>query len=142
MELVYAAVDPVAGFSQHESQLWEHLDTTAPVFLDAPEDVTLEWSDIVGDDCHEWFIEVPCVDVDDNCANWNPNYPTCNASTEDLCGSVQFFEQIVEGLCNTQFQVNRTWTATDNAGNVTQHTQVITVQDTEGPSFDLSLIHI
>ena len=136
VELVYAAVDPVAGFSQHESQLWEHLDTTAPVFLDAPEDETLEWSDIVGDDCDEWFIEVPCVDVDDNCANWNPDYPTCNASTEDLCGSVQFFEQIVEGLCNTQFQVNRTWTATDNAGNVTQHTQVITVQDTQGPSFD------
>jgi len=61
VELVYAAVDPVAGFSQHESQLWEHLDTTAPVFLDAPEDETLEWSDIVGDDCDEWFIEVPCV---------------------------------------------------------------------------------
>ena len=136
VELVYAAVDPVAGFSQHASQLWERVDTTAPVFLGAPEDVTLEWSDIVGADCADWFIEVPCVDVDDNCSDWNPDYPGCNTSTDDLCGSVQFFEQVIDGACSTQFQVNRTWTATDAAGNVAQHTQVITVQDTEGPSFD------
>ena len=101
-----------------------------------PEDVTLEWSAIVGDDCDDWFIEVPCVDIDDNCANWNPDYPGCNTSTEDLCGSVQFFEQVIDGACSTQFQINRTWTATDNAGNVAQHTQVIVVQDTEGPSFE------
>ena len=136
VELVYAAVDPVAGFSQHASQLWERVDTTAPVFLGAPEDETLEWSDIVGDTCDDWFIEVPCVNIDDNCADWNPDYPSCNTSTENLCGSVQFFEQVIEGSCSTQFQINRTWTATDDAGNVAQHTQIITVQDTEGPSFD------
>ncbi len=136
VELVYAAIDAVAGFSQHASQLWERVDSTAPVFLGAPEDVTLEWSDIVGADCADWFIEVPCVDVNDNCSDWNPDYPGCNTSTDDLCGSVQFFEQVIDGACSTQFQVNRTWTATDAAGNVAQHTQVITVQDTEGPSFD------
>ena len=135
VELMYARVDPATGFSQHVPQLWELLDTTAPVFLGAPEDVTLEWSTIVGDDCGDWFIEVPCVGTGDNCDNWNPDYPGCNTSTEDLCGSVQFAEEIIDGPCDTQFQVNRTWTATDYAGNVAQHTQVITVQDTEGPSF-------
>ena len=97
VELVYAAVDPVVGSSQQVVQRWERLDTTAPVFLGAPQDQTLEWSEVVGDDCNDWFIEVPCVEIDDNCSDWNPDYPGCNTSTDNLCGSVQFFEQVIDG---------------------------------------------
>ena len=136
VELVYATVDPVVGSSQQVVQRWERLDTTAPVFLGAPQDQTLEWSEVVGEDCNTWSIEVPCVEIDDNCSGWNPEYPGCAETPENPCGEVLFSQQVYEGDCTTQFQVVRTWTAIDAAGNSAQHTQVITVQDTEGPSFD------
>ena len=136
VELVYATVDPVVGSSQQVVQRWERLDTTAPVFLGAPQDQTLEWSEVVGDDCNTWSIEVPCVEIDDNCSGWNPAYPGCAETPENPCGEVLYSQQVYEGDCTTQFQVVRTWTAIDASGNSAQHTQVITVQDTEGPSFD------
>ena len=94
VELVYATVDPVVGSSQQVVQRWERLDTTAPVFLGAPQDVTLEWSDMVGADCNTWFIEVPCVEIDDNCSGWNPAYPWVRRNLHRKpCGEVLFFSK-------------------------------------------------
>ena len=76
------------------------------------------------------------MEIDDNCSGWNPAYPGCAEAPENPCGQVLYSQQVYEGDCTTQFQVVRTWTAIDAAGNSAQHTQVISVQDTEGPSFD------
>ena len=39
----------------------------------------------------------------------------------------------VMGSGNCEYEIKRTWTATDDCGNTTNHVQTITVKDTEGP---------
>ena len=39
----------------------------------------------------------------------------------------------IPGDCEGRFTLERTWTATDNAGNTTSHTQILTVQDLTSP---------
>ena len=49
--------------------------------------------------------------------------------------TVVFDEQRVDGSCANNYELIRTWTATDECGNETSHTQIIDVQDTTGPVF-------
>lgn len=51
---------------------------------------------------------------------------------------VEFNEEIVEGDCPGNYEIVRTWTATDACNNITEHVQTITVQDTEAPTFDVA----
>uniref|UniRef100_UPI0025C0F193 gliding motility-associated C-terminal domain-containing protein n=1 Tax=Flavobacterium sp. UBA6135 TaxID=1946553 RepID=UPI0025C0F193 len=53
----------------------------------------------------------------------------------DNCGTatVQFNEVIVNGSCEGEYQINRSWLAIDICGNSTMHTQVITVEDNTAP---------
>ena len=53
--------------------------------------------------------------------------------TEDII--VNFNETIIPGTCPQSYTLVRTWTAEDECGNVTAHTQHITVQDMEAPVF-------
>ena len=86
-------------------------DTTAPTFVEAlPEDQTVECD------------AVPAADV---------------LTAVDNCGTatVAFKEVRKEGSCANSYTLERTWTATDECGNTTVHTQIITVEDTTGPTF-------
>lgn len=49
--------------------------------------------------------------------------------------SVLFEEEMIEGDCSNNYEIIRTWTATDVCGNETRHTQTITVDDTTAPTF-------
>ncbi len=49
--------------------------------------------------------------------------------------AVTFSEEITPGACQDAYTITRTWTATDDCGNVAQETQVIAVQDTTNPVF-------
>ena len=84
-------------------------DNTAPVFTNAPADVTV--------DC-----------------NAIPTAPTVTAT--DNCGTVTVVaapeQNNVVGGCGT---IVRSWTATDQCGNSTTHTQTITVDDNTAPVF-------
>jgi hypothetical protein len=59
--------------------------------------------------------------------------------TDNCQGTVNFdFSEVeVPGTCPNQYQIVRTWTATDFAGNTTQFVQTITISDTEAPQFGI-----
>lgn len=84
------------------------LDRTPPVFVETPEDVTIE--------CDENYPPLPVITATDNC---------------DGNVAIIFDEQIEPSSCDAR--LIRTWTATDDCGNQTSISQVIHVIDIEGP---------
>ena len=99
-----------SGNSVTLSQNITVVDTTAPSFDSTPSDITVECG----------FIPVA---------------ETLTAS--DNCGevSISLVESTVEGACEGTYTLNRTWTATDDAGNSISYTQAISVEDTTAPVF-------
>lgn len=86
------------------------VDTLAPNFSAIlPPDITVE-CDAVPDP--------PAITIFDNC---------------DPDPVLKFLEVVAPGPCTGQYALTREWTATDLWGNVRVHTQVITVEDTQGP---------
>jgi hypothetical protein len=85
-----------------------------------------------------------CIDID-----WTSELPEniiveCNAipSEADLTASggcsaveVSFTATTFFGTCPNSFQINRTWTATDDCGTSVEHTQTVEVYDTTPPVF-------
>ena len=86
-------------------------DTTAPIFEEAPEDITIN--------CSEDIPAQGEVIVSDDCSDF----------------SVTFNETSTAGDCPQESTITRTWTATDACGNSSQHVQVIHVVDEEAPEF-------
>ena len=90
-------------------------DKTAPIFEgNLPVDTTVECSAIP---------EPSIVEAIDNCG-----HPT-----------IIYKEQIVAGSCAGSYTLTRTWTATDDCGNSTTHTQIVTVEDKTAPIFEGNL---
>lgn len=87
-------------------------DTTAPVFTMVPEDYTAE-----------------C----------DAEHPMLEAEAMDACGSVSLSldEDTDYNGCFSSYTITRTWTATDDCGNSSTATQVITIEDTTAPEFTL-----
>ena len=84
-------------------------DSQAPVLNGVPADATVECSDVPA---------APVVTGSDNC---------------DSSLTVQFTQTRADGSCPNNYTLTRTWTVTDNAGNTTSKSQIITVQDTTAP---------
>ena len=84
-------------------------DTTAPELSNTPEDITVSCNNIP---------EATLITATDNC---------------DTSVSVQFEEKTTTNECSSTLE--RIWTATDCAGNTTSHTQILTIEDIEAPSF-------
>ncbi|MCB0398754.1 MAG: hypothetical protein KDD26_03860, partial [Winogradskyella sp.] len=74
-------------------------------------------------------VTVECDDI--------PDAPTLTASTS--CGTVtiDYDEVRNDGSCVNEYNLVRTWTATDNCGNDTIFTQTITVVDTTPPTISV-----
>ena len=110
----WVATDACGNTSEHVQVLTVQ-DTTAPTFNDAdnlPADLTIE--------CDETIPSVETLTAFDNC---------------DTDVEVSFAEVKEAGSCANEYKLVRTWTATDNCGNSTEHVQTITVQDTKAPTF-------
>jgi ribosomal protein S26 len=92
----------------------------------------------VQDNSNPTFVESLPADITVEC-NTVPTAVTLTAT--DFCGTatVTFAEVRTNGACTYDFTLTRTWTATDACGNVTTHSQIITVQDTSNPAFVESL---
>ncbi|MEZ4797650.1 MAG: hypothetical protein R2785_10845, partial [Flavobacteriaceae bacterium] len=89
------------------------VDTTAPTFNETlPVDATVECDNVPAADT---------LTASDNC---------------DASVTVNFNEVRTDGSCDSEYTLERTWTATDCAGNSVSHTQTITVQDTTAPTFN------
>ncbi len=87
------------------------IDTTPPVITGVPADETVE--------CDS--VPPPAEPTaTDNC---DPDVP------------VIFDETRTDGDCPNRYTLTRTWTATDDCGNSTTETQIISVQDTTPPVF-------
>ncbi|RAK19080.1 gliding motility-associated-like protein, partial [Flavobacterium aquaticum] len=87
-------------------------DTTDPTFVESlPADLVLECTDVVP--------TAPVLTAIDNCST----------------ATVIYNEQRINGSCASNYQLIRTWTATDTCGNETSHIQIIDVQDTTPPVF-------
>src|SRR6185436_5526432 len=103
------------GNSSSCSQVITVQDTTAPVLAGCPADTTVECS------------AVPA-----------PASPTAtdNCDTTPTITFSQTSTQTSTGACSDQnYTITRVWTATDNCGNSSSCTQVITVHDTTAPVF-------
>lgn len=92
------------------------IDTVAPVFINAPNDTTLS--------CTEAIPAVPTVTAMDNCAG------------SRLVSFSEFNTQLMDGTCNQyEYVIRRTWTASDECGNMAEHVQIIDIKDDEAPDF-------
>ncbi|MCH2198700.1 MAG: T9SS type A sorting domain-containing protein, partial [Flavobacteriales bacterium] len=109
MVRTYTATDDCGNVSV-DTQTITVVDTTAPVFTEVAEDVTVE--------CDE-------------------ELPAPFASAEDNCGEVTIdvSPEIIDGDCGNEYTMVRTYTATDECGNASTATQTITVVDTTAPEF-------
>ena len=100
------------GNTDEQTQTITVQDVTAPVLTGVPTDVTVECDAIPG----------PAVPTaTDNC---------------DMDIEITFDETTTAGTCLDSYKITRTWTATDNCGNLDEQTQVITVQDVTAPVLD------
>jgi large repetitive protein len=87
------------------------IDNVAPWFNQSVEDATVECDAIPS---------VPQVSASDNC---------------DLNVAIAYNEQIVDGDCDGNYTIIRTWIATDDCNNSSSLVQTITVEDTTAPVF-------
>ena len=97
------------GNTTVQSQVITVQDTTDPVLIGVPADVTAECDAIPA-----------------------PAQPTASDNC-DTDVSISFTENITAGSCTDNYTITRTWTATDNCGNETSQTQTLTIQDTTDP---------
>ena len=93
---------------------------------------------VVTDNQPPVFIETLPVDTIVECDNI-PDAITL--TTSDNCGTtnVTYEENRIDGNCESNFVLERTWTATDSSNLTTVYTQTITVQDTTAPEFTSTL---
>ena len=96
------------GNTTTQSQTIQVIDSVEPHFIGIPENTTVSCNEIPA---------VATVTVGDNC---------------DQNIAIQFDEVIGEGC---PYTITRTWSATDDCGNNTTATQIISVYDNENPQF-------
>lgn len=92
-------------------------DTTGPTF-NVPGTITIN----CGQDNNDLNITGNISGVADNCS---------------AIASQDYSDVITNGSCAGNYTITRTFTVTDECGNATSKNQTITVQDLEGPEFDL-----
>ncbi|MFN5294297.1 MAG: T9SS type A sorting domain-containing protein [Flavobacteriales bacterium] len=90
------------------------VDTTAPVFISNPENITI--------DCGDEIPGAEIVVAADNCSS-------------DVIYAISS-DNTVGGSCAGQYLIERVYTATDACGNVATFTQNIFVEDTTAPIFN------
>ena len=97
------------GNTATQSQVITVEDKTSPVLVGVPANLTVECSAVP---------TAPSVTGTDNC---------------DASVTVTVNEIRTNGSCTDSYILTRTWTATDNCGNTSTQSQVITVEDKTSP---------
>ncbi|MFK7775187.1 MAG: Ig-like domain-containing protein, partial [Saprospiraceae bacterium] len=81
-------------------------------------------------------LEGNCIDDINIITLFDPSLIPTVADNCDNDVQLEIEETEIDGGCENHFQLVRTWTATDDCGNETTATQIITVGDFEPPVFD------
>ncbi|MEP4781523.1 MAG: HYR domain-containing protein, partial [Algibacter sp.] len=104
----------------------------------AGNETTCEQIVTVIDNISPEFVETLPVDDTVECDSI-PDAETLTAT--DNCGTVNVtYEEVkTDGSCESNYTLERTWTATDSSNLSTVYTQTITVTDTTAPEFEGSL---
>lgn len=89
----------------------------APPTFTAPNDIVVDCSEAI-----DLLTTGVPIDVSDNCSD--------NTNIEVL-----FSDVVIAGSCLYEYQIQRTWTVTDECGNANSAMQLITVKDTIAPTF-------
>ncbi|OBQ51805.1 hypothetical protein VQ01_15120 [Tamlana sp. s12] len=115
IERTYTATDE-CGLTNTHIQTITVQDTKGPVFVEALPATTLR-------------VECDAVPIPET------------LTATDICGSatVTVNDVRTNGYCKYNYSITRTWTAKDECGLTTTHTQIITVEDTKAPLFVESL---
>lgn len=101
-----------SGLSTNLVQTITVIDTTVPVFVETlPQDAIFS--------CDAQIPAAVVLTATDNCST----------------APVVFDEQIINAGCIGNYDIIRTWTATDSCGNQTVHVQNIVVEDNTAPAF-------
>ncbi len=106
------SVTNACGQSTVATQIITVVDTTGPGINDVPADATVE--------CDAVPAAPLTLPASDNCDT------AVTAAAYDG-------ETTTPGSCDQSYTIERTWTASDDCGNSTTVTQVLTVEDTTGP---------
>ncbi len=112
----WTATDDCGNQTRHV-QVVSVVDTTAPVLSDDPEDIVVECDSVPA---------ARSLTASDNC---------------DRDVSVNPGEETIPGDCSANYDVLRTWTATDDCGNESGVNQIVAVLDTTPPSISLRPNH-
>ena len=120
----YTAMEESCDYVETHVQTITRVDTMGPAFTSAPEDITVECDAVPAVTALEDLLDSGELAATDN----------CEATDEPVEYSYDG-ESINATDCDSQYEILRTWTATDCSGNATSYTQVITVEDTTAPVF-------
>ncbi|TRY66722.1 hypothetical protein TCAL_13779, partial [Tigriopus californicus] len=107
---IWTATDH-CGYASTASQRVSFQDTSSPEFSQIPSTVTISCDDAL---------------------------PTNSPIASDNCDtdvSVEEAQNTIPGSCTNNYQVIRTWTATDNCGNTATASQTVIVEDVTAPRF-------
>jgi hypothetical protein len=117
-------------FEEWEGEVADRHNVTTEVTMDKDKTVTINFSEI--NSVPEFNEELP-VDLEVEC----DSIPLAQILTAtDFWGEesdIEFSEVIIEGDCENNFQLKRTWTAEDKCGNNNVHIQTISVIDNTSP---------
>ncbi|PHN05442.1 T9SS type B sorting domain-containing protein [Flavilitoribacter nigricans] len=115
---IWTALDN-CGNEARDTQIIMVQDETGPTF-DPPAPITLTCDDDIND-----------LELTGEISNLSDNCTTVDEIT------VNFTDNITGGDCPYNFTVVRTWRASDRCGNFNVRQQVITIEDSVGPEFDV-----
>ena len=114
---VYEVIDSTGNISSLTQCI--AIDDTTPPEFEAPDNVTIECDDDIMDlsitgtvDSTLFFDN--CMDID----------------------TLVYFDILDQGICPIDQEISRVWVLTDNSGNETRDTQMISTIDTIAPDFD------
>ena len=117
-EILYTVTDDCGNAAEVISLYYNGGDMEAPVFVNAPEDMTVS--------CIDEVPEKVTLEWTDNCTY---------GSKGNYSSSVDNYDNL--GVACEGGTVVRTWTAVDNCGHTTEVSQVITVLPAPKPEFEM-----
>jgi hypothetical protein len=120
----YTAMEESCDYVETHVQTITRMDTMGPEFTSAPEDTTVECDAVPAVPALEELLGSGELSAMDNCD-----------STDEPIAYSYDGETINATDCDSQYEILRTWTATDCSGNATSYTQVITIEDMTAPAF-------